>query len=546
MAKNPILPIDFPDPDVIRVGDTYYMASTTMFLMPGGDILKSKDLVHWELAAHVFDSLGDDDQYTLKNHKHAYARGMWAPTFRYHEGVFYLSFSCNERKNSLLFTANQVEGPWKMQEMGDFFYDSSLFFDEDGKVYIVHGNTTVRITELDTNTWGAKEGGLSRILIQDKPNQPLGFEGSHLYKLNGKYYLFTCHMPEETEGRKTECCFICDTLEGEFKGKTILNDAMGYNRPWLQVAQGGLVDDPEGNLYMFMFHDRGALGRAPVIFPMTFDEEGYPAPDSEGYRIPLYFAGTKGDTYDNYDYGRNMYFGDEDFSESDIKELLEKKLWWQISHNPDWGNIKLLHRNQVDDAISTGSGQNEISLSTDHALRITTGAVVDNLLQARNTMTQRCVYDVCNGEITIDPSGLNIGDYAGLCAYSAHYGGLCVGRDEEGYFLAKIETEADSDSIMGDKDFYERKPVITKLKSLSSVETVRVRITTDFRNAPDFCTYSYEENGVFVEVPGKHLLYFKLDIFIGCRFGIFTYSTKKAGGYADFSDFKIQLGVNKD
>ena len=72
MAKNPILPIDFPDPDVIRVGDTYYMASTTMFLMPGGDILKSKDLVHWELAAHVFETLGDDDQYTLNNHSYSF------------------------------------------------------------------------------------------------------------------------------------------------------------------------------------------------------------------------------------------------------------------------------------------------------------------------------------------------------------------------------------------------------------------------------------------------------------------------------------------
>jgi len=533
MAKNPIIPADFPDPDVIRVGDTYYMASTTMFLMPGGDILKSKDLVHWEIASHVFDSLGDDDQYTLKNGKHAYARGMWAPTFRYHEGTFYLSFSCNERKNSLLFTADKIEGPWKMQEMGDFFYDSSLFFDDDGRVYIVHGNTIVKITELDTKTWGAKEGGLSRILIQDEPGQPLGFEGSHLYKYQGRYYLFTCHMPKETQGRKTECCFISDALEGEFKGKTVLNDAMGY-RPALQVAQGGMVDDPDGNLYMFMFQDRGAIGRAPVIFPMTFDDEGYPMPKTDDGKVPILFGGTgnaigivKGnEAEDEYACGRDKFFGDEDFSQASVKELLDKKLWWQISHNPDWDNI---------------------SIEDGNKLRITVGKTTDNLLQARNTLTQRCPGDICTGEITLDASGLKNGDFAGICAYSAHYGGICLGREDDKIFIAKIEADAESESVMGDKDFFERKPVITKIcdlgetdyKSADGKETIRLRVTTDFRNDPDKCSYEYRNGDSWVKVSGEHLMYFKLDLFIGCRFGLFAYGTKNTGGYADFSDFKI-------
>ncbi len=518
MIKNPVVPADFPDPDVIRVGDTYYMASTTMFLMPGGDILKSKDLVHWDIAAHVFESLGDDDEYTLKNGKHAYARGMWAPSLRYDSGVFYLVFACNERKNSLLFTARDAEGPWTMSEMDGFFYDSSLFFDDDGRVYIVHGNTIVRITELDRNTWGPKEGGLQRILIEDEPGQPLGFEGSHLYKMNGKYYLFTCHMPKETEGRKTECCFISDSLEGEFVGKTILNDPMGYGRKALQVAQGGVVDDPEGNKYFFMFQDRGASGRLPLVFKMTFDEEGYPRPEVE-HEVPVM---PSADSTPLNEWGRGHFYGDEAFDEADFKELLDQKKWWQVSHNIDEDHIALI-RNE-----------------NGPALRITTAAVTGNLLQARNTLTQRCIETVCSGEITVDGSCLNDGDYAGLCEYSAHYGAVALGKSEGRLSLYKIEADAENDSVGGDKGFYERKPVITKVCDLPEGQTtIRLKVITDFTKAPDICTYSYDVGDGYVDVKGKHELYFKLDLFIGARFGIFAYSTQISGGYADFSDFRI-------
>ncbi|WP_026669598.1 glycoside hydrolase family 43 protein [Butyrivibrio sp. AE3006] len=518
MVKNPIIPADFPDPDVIRVGDTYYMASTTMFLMPGGDILESKDLVHWDIAAHVFDTLGNDDEYELKNGKHAYARGMWAPSLRYDNGTFYLVFACNERPNSLLFTATDAKGPWKMQEMDGFFYDSSLFFDEDGKVYIVHGNTIVRITELDRNTWGPKEGGLQRILIQDEPGQPLGFEGSHLYKLNGKYYLFTCHMPKEEEGRKTECCFISDTLEGEFVGKTIINDPMGYKRKALQVAQGGVVDDPEGNLYMFMFQDRGAVGRLPMIFPMKYDYEGYPVPATSGV-VPQM---PSDDETPLNEWGRGHFFDDESFDEGSLSELLDKKKWWQVSHNIDEENICLVKENGV------------------NALRIKTGAVTSNLLKARNTLTQRCVETVCTGEITVDGKALNDGDYAGISAYNAHYGAIALSKADGKLSLVKIEADADNDSVGGDKDFYERDPKITTICELpDGVSSVRLKVTTDFNDAPDFCTYSYDAGNGYVAVDGKHNLYFKLDLFIGARFGLFAYSTKACGGYADFSDFKI-------
>jgi len=134
--KNPVINSDFPDPDVIRVGDTYYMASTTMYLMPGGDILRSRDLVHWEFVGHAFSQLEDNPAHCLEDGREIYGLGMWAPSLRYHKGTFYLTFSCNDTHKSLLFLANDPAGPWQRIEMGGFFYDSSLFFDDDDRVYI--------------------------------------------------------------------------------------------------------------------------------------------------------------------------------------------------------------------------------------------------------------------------------------------------------------------------------------------------------------------------------------------------------------------------
>ena len=147
LHPNPVIDSDFPDPDIIRVGDTYYMASTTMYFMPGGDILRSYDLVHWELVGHIFETLEDTPAHCLEDGRQIYGQGMWAPSIRFHKGIFYLTFACNDTHKSLLFSASDPAGPWQRVEMDGFFYDASLFFDDDGRVYIAHGNTTLRITE---------------------------------------------------------------------------------------------------------------------------------------------------------------------------------------------------------------------------------------------------------------------------------------------------------------------------------------------------------------------------------------------------------------
>ena len=99
-GTNPILRMDFPDPDVIFVDGVYYMISTTMHFLPGGQILRSYDLLAWEHAAYVFDYLDGTDAQKLSSGKYIYGKGMWAASLRYHKGIFYVVFVCNDTQKT--------------------------------------------------------------------------------------------------------------------------------------------------------------------------------------------------------------------------------------------------------------------------------------------------------------------------------------------------------------------------------------------------------------------------------------------------------------
>ena len=208
-----IIVSDYPDPDVIRVGDVYYMVSTTMHFMPGCVILRSYNLVDWEFASYVYDKLEETDGQTLKDNKGVYGKGMWAASLNFHDDKFYVSFVANDTHKTYLFTSDKIEGPWKRSEIQGFYHDMSLFWDDDGRVFVVHGNTEIHLTELEADLSGPKKGGVDKVIIcDDREKVILGYEGSHLYKINGRYYNFMIHMPKGK--MRTQACYVADNIEG--------------------------------------------------------------------------------------------------------------------------------------------------------------------------------------------------------------------------------------------------------------------------------------------------------------------------------------------
>lgn len=281
-AQNPVIWADVPDPSVIRVGDTYYMSSTTMHMNPGVPIMKSKDLVNWEIVNYVYDVLGANDNTTLSNGQNDYGRGSWASNLRYYDGTFYVVFSSQTMGKTYVFQTTDIEnGPWEKSSF-DFTHDMSLLFD-DGRVFLVHGGGDIRLVELTEDAKAIKEGGLNQIIIHNAsevagPNVGLPAEGAHIHKIDGKYYIFLITWP--AGGMRTQLCFRADELTGPYEGRVVLEDA--------GIAQGGLVDTPDGDWYAFLFGDRGAVGRIPYLIPVVW-EDGWPVLGVDG-KVPTELA----------------------------------------------------------------------------------------------------------------------------------------------------------------------------------------------------------------------------------------------------------------
>lgn len=485
---NPVLWADFPDPDVIRVGDTYYMASTTMHMFPGGDILRSHNLCDWELACHVFETLDGTPAQRLKA-GNIYGQGMWAPSLRYAGGLFHLVFSCNDTHRSCHFTAERAEGPWTRRPMTGFYHDPSVLFDDDGRVYIAYGNREIRLTELAPDLSEPLAGGLDRIIVRDLPaaEMPLGYEGSHLQKIGGRYVLSLIHWPRSGAGCRTQAVFTAERPEGPWTGGDVLADDMGCRSQG--VAQGGFVQSPDGTWYAMLFQDHGAVGRIPALVPVRWEGERPvlgPVPHeiaTEDLRPGSVCA---------------PLTDSDDFSAETLKGC------WQWNHEP------------APELVSLAPGR----------LSLRTGCIVPGLEQAANTLTQRTWGPACSAEVTVDASGLLGGDYAGLCALQGEYAQLAVCRQEGQLFLCLL-TRRDGET---------REMAWTPLEG----KTVRLRADFDFRDQRDTVSFRWraaDGSGEWHGLGQPHLLHYRLDHFMGVRAGLFCYATKKAGGEAVFSDF---------
>lgn len=514
---NPLTRLDYPDPDVIRVGDIYYMVSTTMHFMPGGEILRSYDLVNWEHAAYIYDRLDSTAAQRLENGENIYGRGMWAASFRFHRGMFYVCFVANDTGKTYLYMSEFIAGPWEKHQIEGFYHDCSLLFDGDD-VYIAYGNKEIYITQLNQALTAPLAGGLHRLAVSDAGHPGLGYEGTHFYKINGKYYLFFIHSLRD-RWMRTEACFVADAIDGAFVGGDILVDDRGYCSQG--VAQGGIVDTPDGKWYAVLFQDYGAVGRLPVLVPVTWEAD-YPLFGTDR-RIPQQFE---------VPYGRSDYIYEPLVQSDDFRKasgLLEGKererygcyglkSVWQFNHEPD---LRLV-RQDAERGI----------------LWIETGKVCQNLLQAANVLTQRMFFPQCAGEVTVDAAALKTGDYAGICALQGCYGMAAVTRRDDGFYVVmKGRTAKKSMQASPENDMEDTEQEAVRIGQ----SIVRLRIEADFWQMKDearFFYYSEEGgNGTWRQIGAAQKLYFGLDHFTGCRFGLFVYATEKAGGRAGFSAF---------
>ena len=380
--QNPVLYTDLPDPDVIRVGDTYYMVCTTKHFMPGGLILRSFDLTHWEICSYLFDKLESTPGECMTGEQSIYGNGMEAGCIRYRDGKYYVTFYPHGKDFTYLFVADSPEGPWEKRKYDSVYYYNSLFFDDDGKAYMIFGYKSIYLMEMKPDLSGPLPGGVFKKLLADEGEAYVHFNGSHFYKIDGRYYLFLMRWPKNGAAMRTQYCFSSDRIDGEYTGGEVLCSDFGFFHQG--VAQCALVDTPDKKWYAMFYQDRGAIGRVPVLVPVTF-EDGKPV------------FGKKGQLTDDFevpdlrpDYRYEPLYCSDDFMRTTGPEK-ENGIHhqWQWNHEPDRRLWWL-----------GGRG----------GLYIKTGKISSNLIQARNTLTQRCVGPTSEVIVTVRADGVKEGD----------------------------------------------------------------------------------------------------------------------------------------
>lgn len=492
MAENPIIFADVPDMSMIRVGNTWYMSSTTMHMSPGVPIMKSTDLVNWKIVNYAYDTLANLDELALGNGKNTYGRGSWASCIRYHKDIYYVTtFAATTRKTHVYTTKDIEKGPWKAISFQPSLHDHSLFFDDDGKVYMLYGNGKLTLVELNGDVSKIKPGGINQVVIKNASapagsNIMLGAEGSQLYKVNGKYYLFNITWPRG--GMRTVVVHRADKITGPYEGKVALQD--------LGVAQGGLIDMPDGRWFAYLFRDYGAVGRIPYLVPVKW-EDGWPVLGMDG-KVPvaLDLPASKGLI--------GSIVAPDDFIRKKGEPALP--LVWQWNHNPDnslW-------------SVTARKGY----------LRLTTSRIDTNFLYARNTLTQRTIGPVCAGSTLLDVSRMKDGDFAGLALLQKNYG--IVGVKVNGAQRSVVMINAG-----------EGKPEEAVNIPLTQ-NKVHFKAECDFTDKKDIANFFYSLDGKAWKLVGKPLkMTYTLPHFMGYRFGLFNFATKISGGSADFDFFHI-------
>ena len=483
--QNPVVRADFPDPDVIRVGDTFYMVSTTMHHFPGATILKSKDLVNWDYCAQPLAQLSTADNYNLANNEDAYARGMWACSMAYHDGRFYILINGNDAGGWLL-TATDPEGKWEKKQLSRIYYDPGMLFD-NGKVYIACGNTRIQVCELDED--------FNFIREQTVINGGEGLEGCHFYKFGEYYYIYATYGGWPSG----QAVFRSKNVFGPYEERLLLSKTI--NGKPNTVHQGALFDTPTGEWWTILQEDLGALGRMPNLQPVTWNDN-WPSIGANG--VP-YYRHKKPNVGPAYPV--NLLPTNDHFRSYPLG------MQWQWNHNPDDGCWTLFERPGW--------------------LRLKASDPTNRLTQARNMLTQRIfAYDnqASTGTIRMDVSGMAEGNMAGICIL------------QDPYAMLAVEVKDGKRQLVWRQDTLRRQNSFSPAQVVKAIDidsVIYLRATVNYSDSKTQFYYSLD-NVTYTPIGNKTTLGFNLTVFVGARFGLFCYTKGEEKGYADFDWFSTE------
>ncbi|KAL4800165.1 glycosyl hydrolase family 43 protein [Aspergillus venezuelensis] len=493
---NPVVYADFADNDIFLGPDgSYYYSASSMHYSPGAPILQSWDLVNWQLIGHSVPRLDFGDDY---NNQSAYNLGTWASTMRYREnGDTWYWIGCANFWTTYVYTAPEATGPWSQSaSFQPCFYDCGLLIDDDNSLYVAYGSGHVSVAQLSSD-------GLEVVTTQQVftyPPECTSIEGNRMYKVNETYYILDdCPNDGVTLVWKSADPF------GPYEYK-ILNDNIASPVPNTgSPVQGSLVETSEGDWYFMSFSWNYPLGRIPVLAPITWGEDGFPALVTvdgawgESYPYPL----------PQHPLPSWSWTGTDSFTGDTLSPH------WQWNQNPDTERFTL----------------------NNPGLTLHTASVTNDLYAARNTLTHRPYGAHPYGTVELNIANMADGDIAGLAALKDSSAWIGVVRDgPENYHIA-VAHNLTMESAYGPT--LSNGTIIDTTDIPERQETIWFKLSMDAAAAGSHeAVFSYSLDGEeFVDLGGVYTLTTDYLFFVGYRFGIFNYAASALGGSVDVVSF---------
>jgi beta-xylosidase len=462
----PLLRSDVPDVSVERVPaaendegrDIYYMISTTMHLSPGAPIMKSYDLVNWEIVNYVFDRASIGDSFSLRNGQNSYGQGQWASSLRYHDGMYYVAFNTNNLGGAYIYRTDDIEnGAWQRTALGRGLHDPSLFFDLDGTPYIFYGSGGTSGVRLNSDLTAIVADYPNIFTAADYAGQPfIGglFEGAQFTYIDGYYYAVIITWPSG-QGRQVVMFRSTDLLGrytsvggvNTYVARGVLN-SNGF-------AQGSLVPvanaDGGTDWHGMFFRDTFPIGRIPGLIPAVWSD-GWPVFGTNG-TVPVGGTFAKpirlSPAEETFQRQQSIVVSDDFANDAPHKAYQDEQ--WTIPAPPPTGEPP------TEAEIAPNGSRLDMAWQWNHApdnrywsltdrdgwLRLTTGKVVTGgyvytklsnraelawFEEARNTLSQRTFGPRQSAETKMDISAMRDGDVAGIAAYNRGFSYAAVKR----------------------------------------------------------------------------------------------------------------------
>jgi beta-xylosidase len=513
--KNPVIHADYSDPDAIRVGNDYYMISSSFEDVPGLPILHSKDLVNWTIIGHALNRLAPDEHFSTPHH----GEGVWAPSIRYHKNEFYIYYP-DPDFGIYLIKAKNISGPWSepiLVQAGKGLIDPCPLWDDDGKVYLVHAFAGSRagiksvLIEKKLNAEGTKviDDG---VLVYDGHETDPTIEGPKFYKRNGWYYIFA---PAGGVSTGWQLVLRSKNIYGPYERKVVMDQGnSSVNGP----HQGAWVTTQTGEDWFIHFQDKGVYGRVVHLQPMKWindwpvigeDKDG----DGKGEPVLIHKKPNLGKT-PRLRAGR---FSIQTPQESDEFNDTQLGLQWQWMANPKstWafmspskGTLRLFS-DKFPDPASGGT---------------------KNLWQAPNILLQKFPAEEfqVTTKLTFTPNERLENEEAGLTVIGFSYATVGLKNKKDGnYLMYGLCKDAEHGKS-------ENETMVTKVNG--QIIYLRVRV---YKGAK--CKFSYSLNGKNFADVGEEF-YAETGRWIGAKVGIFCIRSTQTNdaGYADFDWFRVE------